>query len=138
MSQVGYPTNQTNSWMRWVQLLAGPVLWSLHFLASYFLVEAFCNMGWNFTILGINGLSSLLVTITILAIVSSSLFALKSYRVWRKMNMDHGLRDEFRETARWSEGPREFMYFSGFLLSVLFTAAILMVGIPAFLLRPCA
>ena len=124
--------------MRWVQLLAGPIIWSAHFLVSYLLVEAFCNLGWNFTLLGINGLSFLLVLITIVSVVGTGLFALTSYRAWKKTNTDHNLRDEFRETARWSEGPGEFMYFSGFLLSVLFTATILMVGVPAFFLRPCA
>lgn len=137
MSRVGLPGNHTNTWMRWVQLLAGPILWSVHFLVSYLLVEAFCNLGWNFTFLGINGLSFILVVMTILALVGTSWFAVKSYRAWKDMNKDHDLRQEFRETERWSEGPGEFMYFSGFLLSVLFTAAILMVGIPAFFLRPC-
>lgn len=78
-----------------------PVLWSVHFLASYPFAEAFCSLGWKFTFLGI-------------------------------------IRDEFRETASWSEGPLEFMYFRRFLLSVLFTATISVVELPAFLLQHCA
>lgn len=137
MSQVVAPREQMSSRMRWIQLLAGPVLWTAHFLMSYLLVEAFCSLGWNFTLLGIHGLLFLLIVMTIVAVIDTSLFALASYRAWKKMNVDHNLRDEFRETSRWSEGPGEFMYFSGFLLSVLFTVTILMVGIPAFFLRPC-
>lgn len=137
MSQIRLPEKEVNSWMRWLQLLAGPILWSVHFLVSYLLVEAFCHFRWNFTLFGISGLSFLLVVLTILAVAGTSLFALKSYRVWKKMSMDHDLRDEFRETSRWSEGPSDFMYFSGFLLSVLFTAAILTVGLPVFFLQPC-
>jgi hypothetical protein len=126
-----------NSGMLWLSVLAGPVIWLVHFLASYLLVEAFCNLGWSFTLLGINGLSFLLVILTVLGVVGTGLFALKSYRAWKKVNWDHGLRDEFRETTRWSEGAGEFMHFSGFLLSLLFTATILMVGIPVLFLPAC-
>ena len=138
MSKVVSPRQEVNTGMLWVQLLAGPVLWSVHFLLSYLLVEAFCQMGWNFKILDINGLSVILIALTVLAIVSTSLFALKSYRAWKSLNKDHKLTDEIREAARWSEGPLEFVYFSGFLLSVLFTAVILMTGIPVLFLSPCA
>lgn len=138
MSQVVPPRKEVYSRVLWVQLLAGPVIWSAHFLLSYLLVEAFCKLGWNFTLLGISGLSFFLIVITILAAVGAGLFALKSYRAWKHTNMDRSLRDEFRETSRWSESSLEFMYLSGFLLSILFAVTTLMVGIPALFLRPCS
>jgi hypothetical protein len=138
MSKVVSPGQEANTGMLWVQLLAGPVLWSVYFLLSYLLVEAFCQMGWNFRILEMNGLSVILTALTVLAVVSASLFALKSYRAWKSLNKDHKLMDEIREASRWSEGPLEFVYFSGFLLSVLFTAVILVTGIPVLFLSPCA
>lgn len=138
MSQVAPSRQEVNSRMLWIQLLAGPVLWSAHFVSSYLLVEAFCQMGWNFSILGINGLSFILIVLTLLALIGTGLFALKSYRAWKNINQDHNLKDKLRETTRWSEGPLEFMYFTGLLLSLLFTATILMVGVPAIFLRPCA
>ena len=121
----------------WIQLLAGPVLWSFHFLLSYLVVETFCQAGWNFKILGINGLSFIVIVLTILAVLGTGLFALRSYRGWKVIHADRSLREEFRESAAWFEGPTDFMFFSGFLLSALFAATILMVGLPALFLRPC-
>jgi hypothetical protein len=129
---------KNNSWMLWIQLLAGPLLWSAHFILSYLLVETICQARWNFIIVGVNGLSLILIAFTVLAVISTGLFGLKSYRAWRNINRDRSLRDQFDETSHWFEGPVEFMYFSGFLLSILFTATILMVGAPAFFLRPCS
>ena len=124
--------------MLWVQLLAGPILWSVHFFLSYLLVEAFCQMGWNFSILGMHGLSFLVILFTILAVLGTGLFSLRSYRNWKTMHADRSLRDQFQENSSWFSGPVDFMYFSGFLLSALFAVTILMVGIPAVFLRPCS
>ena len=127
----------TESRMLWVQLLAGPILWSIHFLLSYLVVETFCRAGWNFNILGTSGLSFIVIVLTILAVLATALFALRSYRGWRGIHADRRLRDEFRESASWFEGSTDFMFFTGFLLSVLFAATILMVGLPALFLQPC-
>ena len=136
MSEVVSPGQDTNARALWVQLLAGPILWSVHFLVSYMLVEAACQAGWNFTMLGMNGLSFLVIVLTALAVLGTALFAVKSYRGWRTI---HGgrLRDQVREGSGWFEGPVDFMYFSGLLLSVLFAIVILMVGLPALFLQPC-
>ena len=137
MSQAAPSRQEGSSWMFWVQLLAGPVLWSIHFIVSYLLVEAFCRMGWNFDLLGLPGLSVIVVVLTVLALLGVALFAMRSYRGWQNSNRDLSMRDQFRETSRWSEGPVEFVYLSGFLLSVLFGVTILAVGIPALFFQPC-
>lgn len=126
---------KVRSW--WVQLLAGPVLWSVHFIVGYLLVEASCRAGWNFQILGINGLSFIVIALTVLAVLGAILFGVTSYRGWKSVNTGRSLRDELRDTSRWSEEPTEFMYFSGFLLSVFFALTIVMVGLPALFLHPC-
>lgn len=131
------PRQETKSSMLWVQLLAGPVLWSVHFLLSYMLVETYCQAGWNFRLLGLHGLSFLVIVFTVLAVLATALFALKSYRGWRSFHTDRSLRDQFRESAPWFEGPVDFFYFSGFLLSILFGVVILFVGLPAVFLQPC-
>lgn len=138
MSQVVPSGQDSQEPMGWFQLLAGPIFWSAHFLVSYLLVEAFCQMEWSFTLLGIDGLSVILVAATVAAAVGSGYFAYRSYGAWKKANKGGGLKEEFKETARWSEGPGEFMRFSGFLLGVLFTATIIVVGLPVFFLRPCS
>lgn len=121
----------------WIQLLAGPVLWSVYFLISYMFVETFCQTGWKFSLLGLNGIPFLVIALTTLAVLGTGLFAFKSYRNWRSRNSDRGLRDHVRETTRWFESPVDFMYFSGFLLSLLFAVVILITGIPALFLQPC-
>ena len=137
MADVVSPGQDTNARALWVQLLAGPVLWSIHFLVSYMIVEAACQAGWSFTILGMSGLSFLVIVLTALAVLGTVFFAFKSYRGWRGIHADRRLRDQFREGSTWFEGPVDFMYFSGLLLSVLFAIVILMVGLPALFLQPC-
>ena len=134
MTRVVSPRQETNIW---IQLLAGPVIWSAHFLLGYLLVEAFCKMGWSFTILGLNGLSFIVIVLTLLAVLGTVLFAFRSYHGWRNINQGRTLRDQFGNTAGWYDGPVEFVYLSGFFLSVLFAATILVVGIPALFLQPC-
>lgn len=137
MSDAVPPGQETNSSMLWIQLLAGPLLWSVHFLLSYMLVETYCQAGWNFRLFGLNGLSFLVIVLTILAVLATALFGLRSYRGWRSFHADRSLRDQFRESSPWFRGPVDFFYFSGFLLSVLFGVVILLVGLPAVFLQPC-
>lgn len=138
MSELGPPAQKLNSLMLWGQLLAGPILWSIHFLLSYLLVEAFCQMGWNFSLLGMNGLFFLVITFTILAVLGAALSSLRSYRSWQTLHAGRSLQEHFRDGSSWFEGPVDFMYFSGFLLSSLFAVTILMVGIPSLFLHPCS
>ena len=137
MSQAVPPGQQIDSRQLWIQLLAGPVLWTVHFVSSYLVVEAACQLGWSTNRPGFQGLSSVVILLTALAVIATLLFALKSYRAWRTIHADRSLREEFREPERRFEGPVDFMLFSGFLLSALFAVVILMTGLPAFFLQPC-
>lgn len=67
-----------------------------------------------------------------LAIIGTILFALKSYRGWRDLHAGRSLRDEFRESFYWFEGPVDFLYFIGLFLSVLFGVTILVVSLHSF------
>lgn len=125
------------SWKLWGQLLAGPILWSIHFIVGYLLIEVSCRAGWNFQILGMNGLSFIVVALTVLVVLGAILFGVTSYRGWRKVNAGGSLWDQLRDTSRWSDDPTEFLYFSGFLLSAFFALTIVMVGLPALFLHPC-
>jgi hypothetical protein len=121
----------------WLRLLAGPIVWAAHFLLGSLLVEAFCQTGLTFNILGIDGLPFILVAITLLAVFSAGYLGLQSYRNWGNMNMRLGFMERTKVTKHWSDEAVEFMYFTGFLLSLLFTATIVMVGLPVFFLRSC-
>ena len=137
MSQVVPPGRENNSRMLWLQLLAGPVIWAVHFVSGYLLVETFCQTGSNFDILGIDGLYFILVTITLLAMIVSGFFGLKSYRNLINLNRNKSFKDRSKALVGWSDEAVEFMNLSGLLLSMLFTATILMVGLPVLFLRTC-
>ena len=137
MSEVIPPGQDINSRTLWTQLLAGPILWSIHFLLVYMLVETYCQAGWNFNLVGLNGISFLVILFTIIAVIATVLFGLRSYRGWRSFHTDRSLRDQFQENSAWFQGPVDFFYFTGFLLSTLFALVILLVGLPAIFLEPC-
>jgi heme/copper-type cytochrome/quinol oxidase subunit 2 len=138
MSKTVPARSENGSRMIWIQLLAGPVIWSVHFILVYMLTEAICRVaGQGFRLAGIHGLTLIVIVLTVLALVATVLFAVRSYRSWRGLSRNHRLKDELQESSNWFVGPEEFMYFSGFLLSVLFAVTILMVGIPALFLQPC-
>lgn len=137
MSRITPSRQEFNSRMIWMHLLAGPVLWAGHFIVSYLLVEAFCQMGWNFNVLGVNGLSLILVGFTLLVAIVTGLSGLRSYRGWKNLDKDHNFKDEIQGARNESERSDEFLYFSGFLLSTFFAVTVLLVGVPALFLRPC-
>lgn len=140
MSKVAPARPENGSRMIWIQLLAGPVIWAVHFLIVYMLTEAICRAGVpgpEVRLAGVPLVNAIVVVITVVAVVAIVLFALKSYRAWRSFDRDRRVKEEIQEDAQWSEEPGEFLYFSGLLLSVLFAAVTLMVGIPALFLQPC-
>lgn len=140
MSNVAPARSGNSSRMIWVQLLAGPVIWSVHFILSYMLTEAICRTGdpgLEIQLAGIPGLNLIVIVLTLLAVAAIVFFGTKAYRSWKLIDPDHRPMDELQEQTRWSEGANEFLYFSGFMLSALFGVATLMVGIPALFLQPC-
>jgi hypothetical protein len=138
MSQVGHYKQEINTWVLWMRLLAGPIIWAAHFILGYLLVEAFCQTGLHFNVLGIDGLSFILVAITLMAVIGSGYLGWQSYRDWGTFNKGTSFKERFKQTDQWSDEAVEFMHFSGFLLSMLFTATIIMVGLPVFFLRTCS
>ncbi len=96
MSQVVPSRQEINSLALWTRLLAGPIIWAVHFILGYLLVEAFCQTGLHFNVLGIDGLSFILVSITIVAVIGSGLLGLQSYRGWGKMNKGKSLKKNSR------------------------------------------
>lgn len=138
MSQAVPSRQENNSLALWIRLLAGPIIWAAHFIVGYLLVEAFCQTGLRFDILGIDGLSFILVAITLLAVIGSGYLGIQSYQNWGSLNPGKSFRERLEQAENWNEETVEFIYFTGFLLSTLFTATIVMVGLPVFFLRACA
>lgn len=119
--------------------LAGPIIWSVHFLLVYTVTEAGCTGGGP----GLRLFNPPVPTIvTLAATVVAALGCLGcawwGYRRWRA-GRGGATADETAERSAESESRESggFLTFGGFLLSLLFFVSVLMVGLPAVFLSPC-
>lgn len=104
----------------WLALLAGPVIWFLHFMLVYLVVEAACASGASsFRVLGLPWVSFATLAATILAAGAIAFLTMRAYRL------------------RGDEDAFAVLTLAGVLLGLLFTFAVLFVGLPALFLRPC-
>lgn len=113
-------------------LLAGPVIWSVHFMLVYAAVEAGCTGDGP----GLRLFDPPVATVvTLLATLVAALACLAAawweYRRWRPS--DVGERSGEHEDS----DPGGAMAFAGFLLSLLSFVSVLMVGLPALYLPAC-
>ena len=112
--------------------LAGPVIWSLQFLVGYGLSEALCTLGFNFTVLGFDGINALVVLETLVALGITLYAGVRSRRLWQSRPQ--------RETSRDApdvDGVDELLSRAAMWLNGLFALAIILSGLAAVLLRPC-
>ena len=101
-----------------VLLLFGPVVGTAHFLVVYLLAEVACAASWlRGDVLGIGALAFITVVLTMVAAASTVSMAAAA--------------------RRFPAGDHRDLTFAGFLLGVVFTAEILLVGIPPAFLEPC-
>lgn len=120
-----------NLWALWFGLLAGPLVWSVYFIAGYGLVEFACKLGLlQFNLLGLNAIAAAIIGLTLIALLVTLYAGLLAYQKWQQVR-----RDELDSGQ--AEKSRVFMAQAGVLLSGLFALLILLTGIPAFILRPC-
>jgi hypothetical protein len=121
----------------WFHLLGAPVLWSVHFLVSYAWVEFACRVRLlvlDSTVLGLTVLSWSVLIFTLLAVLATLYVGLSAYRSWLRIRESK----EMDELESWGVESRRFMGLSGILLSILFSLVILLSGLPALVLGPCA
>jgi hypothetical protein len=118
----------------WFGLLAGPITWSVYFMAGYSLIEFTCKLGLlEFRILGLAALSAIVVGLTLIALLVTLYAGFLAYRNWQQVQEDEPDR---AQQSRPEENSR-FMALAGMLLSGLFSLLILLTGIPTFFLPPC-
>ncbi len=112
--------------------LGGPVIWSLHFLAVYGVVEAACRVGLlRFNVLWMSGTSFIVVVLTLIAAAVTLYVGLLGYRRWQR-------REDDEHEQRWrGENESDFLTLVGVLFSGFFAVAILLTGIPSLFLNPC-
>jgi hypothetical protein len=129
MTQGTIEPRQQSTRPLWFALLSGPVVYSLHFLLVYFLVEAACRADWlRFELLGLNGISVWVIVLTVIAALVTLYSGLVAWRNWRRIKQ--------QETER-LEGYAGLMSFSGVWLNGIFAGLILLTGLPALWLVVC-
>ncbi len=115
----------------WVLFLAGPVIWFLHFIIVYLMVEAGCAADrYDAELAGLPALSFVTVALTVVATAVALELARRARRMWRARATDP---DDWLAGDDRNAG----LALAGALLGVMSAAAILFVGVPAVVLQPC-
>jgi hypothetical protein len=113
--------------------LSGPVIWSIHFLVVYLVVEAGCTgSGQGLDVFAPPVPSTVTIVATVVAAIACLAAAAMSYRRWRS--------DRQEREARTNLAPAEgvaTLAFVGFLLAVLGFVTVLFVGLPVLFLPAC-
>lgn len=108
----------------WLGLLAGPLAWSVYFTVGYLFIEAACRKATPITpLLGVAWPSLVVVLLTIITLSIIGYAGRFTFQWWQQ-----------RDRPEYSR----FMGQAGFLLSGLFALVVLLTGIPALVLAPCA
>lgn len=113
--------------------LSGPVIWSVHFLVVYFVVEAGCTGGGE----GLDVFAppvprTVTLAATAVAAVACLVAAIASYRRWRSDRQEPPDRTDLTP----AEGLAP-LAFAGCLLALLGFITVLFVGLPALFLPAC-
>jgi hypothetical protein len=128
-------------WARWplLMLVAGPVIWSAHFLLVYLVTEAGCS-GDGPGLRLFDPPVPEVVTLAATAAAAAAALACATwwYRRWRAG--EHEPADEEAADLAGAHQDRDrggTLAFAGFLLSLLSVVTILFVGLPALALPSC-
>ena len=115
--------------------VAGPVIWSVHFLLVYLVTEAGCSGdGPGLKLFDPPVPKVVTLAVTVAAVVAVLACAGWSWRRWRT-DAAEAAADEAADLQDQDRGGT--LAFGGFLLSLLSVVTILFVGLPAFVLPSC-
>jgi hypothetical protein len=116
-----------------VLFLSGPVIWSVHFLLVYLVVEAGCTgSGEGLSLFAPPVPTVVTIVATVVAAIGCLAAAGMSHRRWRRDRQESGSRTDLAP----AEGVGT-LAFVGFLLAVLGFVTVLFVGLPALFLPAC-
>jgi hypothetical protein len=130
MAETAAQAEQREGWPSlWFGVLTGPIIYSLHFVVVYLLVETACKADLlQFSVLGINGISFWVALLTLVAAGLTGYSTFVAYRDWRQSHPA-------------SEGRHEsyaaLMALLGLALGGFFTGVIMLTGLPALFLVVC-
>ena len=122
-----------------VVFLAGPIIWSVHFMLVYLVTEAGCTGdGPGLELFDPPVPTVLTLTATAVAAVASLAFAAWAYRRWRATRHEPAA-DEADDLSGGLEDRNRggTLSLAGFLLSLLSFVTVLFVGLPALVLPAC-
>ena len=115
--------------------VAGPVIWSVHFLLVYLVTEAGCSGdGPGLTLFDPPVPRVVTLAVTAAAVAAALACAGWSWRRWRASGAEAAA-DEAADLQDQDHGGT--LAFGGFLLSLLSVVTILFVGLPALVLPSC-
>lgn len=122
----------------WFGVLAGPIVWSLYFLAGYGLSEVACRLRLlESPMMGLTALSLLILLLTLVALIVTLSAGFVAYRNWRHVNRAGLSSSSAAGSHRLDRDSGQFMALAGLMLSALFSFLILVTGLPVLVLHPC-
>jgi len=123
----------------WVALLAGPIIWFVHFMVVYMVAEAGCTGGGpGLEVFRPPAATIVTIVATVVAALACVWAAVWALRRWQARDDRSGAAMTDDVGADLEHGDRNgLLAFVGFLLSSLSVVAILMVGLPALVLPAC-
>ena len=120
---------QQRLWSLWFGLMGGPVVYSLYFLAVYFLGEAACLADLlRYRVLGLEAIAFWVLLLTVVTAVVIGYGAWLAYGNWQQTTA---------QTPDDGASYAAFMAFVGLWLSALFTVLTVATGLPALFLVLC-
>lgn len=112
-------------------ILAGPILWFVHFVAVYSLAEFGCRANFNnLLFITPSTIRIVVIVLTLPTLLAVGYGGVVAYRAWETVN-----RDEPAETS--SQSTWRFLLILGMLFSAMFLLSILFTVAPAFVLNVC-
>jgi hypothetical protein len=123
----------------WAVVLAGPLIWTAHFMVVYLVTEAGCSGdGPGLSLFDPPVPQVVTLAATAMAAVASLACAGWAYRRWRAGGRGpaRAAAGDRRDPIEDRDGGRS-LAFAGFLLSLLSFVTILFVGLPALVLSSC-
>lgn len=115
----------------WFHILAGPVVYSVFFLAGYLVGEFGCQITTlQFSVSGLGAILWLVLALTVVAIVIIAVEIGLSYRFWNRHRHD----EENRVFGNYGA----FVGLAGVLLGVLFALVTAVTGLSVLFTEPCS
>jgi hypothetical protein len=119
----------------WFLLLSGPVIYTVYFLASWITAEYAClGEGLTFSVGGMNGVSLVVLALTLVTLGALLASTTLSWRAWRsRRGQEEADATAYDNTA----GTEAAMAMVGLLLNGFFVIVTIMTGIPSLVLVAC-